>query len=250
MPIHVLGMLERVFGQQALFDAGLAVLNWPTPSWSRPGTPLVALRREPTAAPFDIVGDWGTLRGDTLPVLAALGDGETLHALADLNGSLLVAPDIDDMIILRSLGLPATTASGLTNLNAEQLRRMQTAFGWKPCCHRNLPPSVVPDRPPTPTDGESQDDDGETEPEAAADGPSLETLVCALGAAHPELILVGFQLGQLSVEPPPGLAQVVESLASLGGCPRITWWDVLGGCFFGRFRFTEVLDLTSARTGG
>jgi len=37
---------------------------------------------------------------------------------------------------------------------------------------------------------------------------------------------------------------------SLGGCPRITWWDVLGAWFFGRFRSTEVFDLTSARTGG
>jgi len=218
-PFFVLAQLQARFDRTTLIESGLAVpcgeeLIWPAPFCMPDGSPVVPLRREPSETPFSLICDAGAIRGGegTLPLLDALDDGATSQALADLDGSLLVTPEFEDMIILRSLGFPATTSSGLTTLNAEQLRLLQTAFSWKRGCNQDPSSLVLPAQ--RPKDENSQDDNGKCDT-SITDVPNFKALIGESQTAIPQIILVGFQLRQLSLEYPPGLAQLVESLASL-----------------------------------
>ena len=85
---------------------------------------FVPLRTAADSYPHDILGPCGSLRGDGVPSLIAATDGNTASGLRNSKNRLLAAFDIRDLAILRSVGLPATLANGLAELDGSGLRRL------------------------------------------------------------------------------------------------------------------------------
>ena len=93
---------------------------------ARPGI-VLPLRRRPGARPFDLLVEAGTVSG-RLPVCAALRDGFTKDAIAEVGG-LLVVFSAKSLAALRFLGFPVTMASGLARLSGAGLADFFKSFG-------------------------------------------------------------------------------------------------------------------------
>ncbi len=91
------------------------------------GQLFIALRDETTAAPYDLLTAEGCLSGE-LPALAVLRDRETRTMLEKSQMTLLAAATIEDVLVLRACGLPATLASGFEALPLDDIGRL-AVFG-------------------------------------------------------------------------------------------------------------------------
>ncbi len=91
------------------------------------GQLFIALRDETTAAPYDLLTAEGCLSGE-LPALAVLRDAETRTMLAEWDLELFAAETIDDVLVLRACGLPATLASGFEAAPLDDVGRL-AVFG-------------------------------------------------------------------------------------------------------------------------
>lgn len=81
------------------------------------------LRRTKDEAPFDIVNQNGSLTTNDPPAFGCGRDYFTKRFSGDTK-SVLVAFSDDDLVVLRTLSLPCTSAAGLATMNGEQLRRL------------------------------------------------------------------------------------------------------------------------------
>jgi len=102
---------------------------------------IVALRRSTEAKPFDLLVANGCLAGSGLPVMASLQDAQTTAGLAQ-NGILVAAANIQEVALLRALGLAATLVTGLVKLDAATLVELDKLFNAEGigeiCNGRNL----------------------------------------------------------------------------------------------------------------
>ncbi len=127
--------LEARFTPAALLRSGIAWETAPGRLQLSPalqaGGPLIFVRPKPRTLPIEVLTSQGCLSGRHLPVVAALNDDRTRMALAAGEGLLLAASTLDDVIVLRALGLAATLATGLESIDRQQLDRLKDYFGWK-----------------------------------------------------------------------------------------------------------------------
>jgi hypothetical protein len=122
-PPQALAVLVEKFGESALIEAGVAVRSHAgllqfSPALARPGTPFVVLYGDADNQPYCLVTSAGCLGHDSPPLFAALEDRHTtVCRRKSENGCIYVCATIDDVILLRSLGLAATIVTGLTEPN-------------------------------------------------------------------------------------------------------------------------------------
>jgi hypothetical protein len=135
-PMGVLGELSEEFSSSALVRAGVATESsdgtlLPATALAEAGAPLVFLCPAPNEAPVEVLTSTGCLSGRHLPLSAAWSDHRFVEALTWRADMVLVAFSLDDVILFRSLGLPAALAAGLQHLTAYQLAQLSSLVGWK-----------------------------------------------------------------------------------------------------------------------
>jgi hypothetical protein len=117
--------LAGKFSPDQLIQAGIAKRHplelLPSDALKCPGSPLVFLRPEPNEEPVEVLTSSGALSGCRLPLIASLSERRTLDALDTHLGDLLLASSIEDMVVLRTLGLPASLACGLDTVDGASL---------------------------------------------------------------------------------------------------------------------------------
>jgi hypothetical protein len=151
-PSAMLAHLASHFDAEDLISAGVAERAGmgapnegalvPAPPLT-PGAPLIFLRYSPNQAPIEILTAAGGLSGWHLPVIASLDDHHTIAAiemrrtieiqtgLGAGDPFLLAACTIEDVVVLRALGLPATLAIGMDTINRNRLRQLMDRYGWR-----------------------------------------------------------------------------------------------------------------------
>lgn len=92
--------------------------------------PLLALRAAKDQRPFEVVSARGNLSYRGLPLLCALDDFRTKERLQASQGYLFLTTDIWDAAVLRALGLPAITATGLAKASIQEIDDLARRFGW------------------------------------------------------------------------------------------------------------------------
>lgn len=133
-PSIVAVSLAENFSREELIDSGVVepgVDGSVTLNSSLVENPFIILRSPVTGDPLDLMTDGGCLIHNTLPVFAVLEDARTQQFLSgDLDPpQLLVAFDIEDVVLLRSCGIAACVAAGLENSSLSELDRFCQVFG-------------------------------------------------------------------------------------------------------------------------
>ena len=236
---EILTQLRRAFADQDLVAAGVARRGDDgevrlAETLSNPGGDIIFLRRWP-CDPFEIVTSNGLISGRNLPMFAARYDHHTVAALREFDGMLLLAFSMATCVLLRSLGLPVVFATGLDDLNPEQVCILEGMLGS----------GTLPDgarEPQAETAGDAVPDTGDhgcAEGDASANPDVLQasSLICststniqsqfctAAALAHLDqetdgtvpvqaVILVAWEPAALELHMPPGVASLVQFLAS------------------------------------
>ena len=91
---------------------------------------VIALRSAAEEPPFGLITDAGTITGQPSPVLAILRDARTRELLSSTNSPLLLAFSLQDVVMLRALGLPATAACDVPTHSVNALNQLASACGW------------------------------------------------------------------------------------------------------------------------
>ncbi|MCA9123362.1 MAG: hypothetical protein H6822_08430 [Planctomycetaceae bacterium] len=139
--------------------------------------PQIVLRAAQRQRPYEIVGGRGNLTYRGLPLLDSLDDYQIREHLKASERLLLVATEIWDAAILRALGMPASTAAGLSGASLSQLEEMSNRFGWR---------TDMPDR--------------------GSDSSSEDRL---------RLVLVGWNVRSMELIAPAGLSELARELLSV-----------------------------------
>ncbi|MBC8355317.1 MAG: hypothetical protein H8E66_25350 [Planctomycetes bacterium] len=95
-----------------------------------PAEYVVALRKKEGAAPFDVLTAEGCLSQTRWPAIASLEDLSIRAALADSDNRLLVCFDMLELVVCRSIGLPASLAVGLDDESLDLLDELALLCGW------------------------------------------------------------------------------------------------------------------------
>src|SRR5439155_940334 len=116
-PPGTLAALRADWGTPALEAAGV-IQRLPDgelrlhPGLCDPRAVIVALRPSPAMPPFELLTAAGCLSGRTLPLLASLRDSVTEWGRKKIH-TVFAVSQIEDVALLRALGVPATLSSGL-----------------------------------------------------------------------------------------------------------------------------------------
>jgi hypothetical protein len=138
------GFGDRLLRQAGLLEAGPTGAPRLGAALCDPGGAVVALRRGPGQAPFDLLTAQGCASGARLPALAALEDARALDGLR-AGRPLLAGPAVAEVALLRALGFPATLTAGLDRADLGQLRALAAAFGAAADgAGQDAPPSTPP----------------------------------------------------------------------------------------------------------
>jgi hypothetical protein len=147
----LLASLRKEFSDEQLCTAQLAVTtatgSWElAPALAAPPGIFAVLRSQPDAPPHDLLLPRGQLLTADPPCFAAPEDYTTRQALKQAGGRLFAAMDLQDLAILQTLGLPATLAVGLDQLDGAQLRRLCPSLEPVEASQREEPTVVATER--------------------------------------------------------------------------------------------------------
>lgn len=133
-PVTLLNQLQHEFPPDALQRSGVV-------SRAQSGAPelnpallgsenaLLALRDPRRGGVFELLTADGCISGGALPAIAILQDTVTTDLLRNPLRPLCVAFALRDVLLLRSLGLPATLSLGLQQLGGAELEEFCRTFG-------------------------------------------------------------------------------------------------------------------------
>ena len=91
---------------------------------------IVALQKKDGAAPFDLVTEDGCISQAQWPVIACLEDQATGEALLECNQRLLVCFSMLELVVCRSIGLPACLSVGLDDESLDLLDELAPFCDW------------------------------------------------------------------------------------------------------------------------
>ncbi|HEX3655953.1 MAG TPA: hypothetical protein VHV55_09110 [Pirellulales bacterium] len=163
-PSVILPLLGQHHPEQQLLAAGLAQRNGQGQLQlhrflSIPDVLLVALR-DRKGAVVNLMTLAGCVTGDARPLFGVFADQHTYQALAGRWRRLLLTSDMEDAILLRSVGLAAAPITGLDALNDQGLTLLSEIFGiqraasdheWEDT-HDEGQAAALPDAPSGPGD--------------------------------------------------------------------------------------------------
>jgi hypothetical protein len=133
-PEQVASLLAEEFSTEDLVASGVVTVTEDGSvelmfSLSGDGGRFIALRDATTGEPYELLTGDGCVSSGALPVFEILRDAHTRQCLNQGNGDLFVAFEIEDVILLRACGLPATLAVGLDDLPLEDVDQFCETFG-------------------------------------------------------------------------------------------------------------------------
>lgn len=131
-PCDALDSLRHRLSDHDLLAAGVVKRNAfgelrIVPELCQPGGTVMALRRNPTEPPFDLLTGRGSVTGEKHAVIAALEDFRKA-TLVDETGVMLAAHRIKGAAVLDFLGLPVTPAFGLSGLSLSDCREIDARY--------------------------------------------------------------------------------------------------------------------------
>ncbi len=137
----MLAALREKHSRHALIRSGVAVrapskqlqIN---PIFLGMPNPILPLRKTPQGAAFDLITDQGSASG-RLPLRAAVHDHQVSGGIGQ-SGFLFTAFSLQDLVSLRTIGLPVAFAGGLADFNQHSLDDFRSAFGFS----QSKPPKV------------------------------------------------------------------------------------------------------------
>ena len=131
-PAEVVRALNEDFSIEDLVDSGILVAAEGEAVALAPaltGTAsFVVMRDAVTHQPYELLTRKGCLFAEALPVFEILRDGRTQDLIEDGTGDLFVAFDLEQVVMLRACGLPATLAQGLDDLPLEYVEQFCESF--------------------------------------------------------------------------------------------------------------------------
>jgi hypothetical protein len=198
-PEETLDFLRRAFPDAILEEAGLLERSPEgrprlAPPLCDPDGAVLALRRHPGGAVYDLLTSRGCLASRRLPVLASWDDRFTFARFVK-SGVLFAADDIRDVALLRTLGLPATLSTGLERTTLKDFRSLRQAFA-----------DVLPCGSPCVAEIEAA-----LSAEGYVLGADLEP-----AESRPTLVLLGWQIRSLRPDFPPTVSPVAARLHGFG----------------------------------
>lgn len=129
----IVAYLLDTFGEECLESSGIANRDedgrWTLAPALEPGGVLVALRRSPDEPVFEILTPSGGLVGEEPAITAALQDHRSINAIPRADHLLLACVSTDQIPPFSAQFLPATTLSGLLDLNHQELREVWRQLG-------------------------------------------------------------------------------------------------------------------------
>jgi hypothetical protein len=179
-----------------------------------PSGAIITYRATDAVRPFAMLTARGLQTGQpgsiasTLPVLAALHDHQTRTHLPS-TGALFAAWHMQDVVILRSLGLPCTLARGLSAVSLEGLSMLDAAFGEDEPFDVGPEPDEADEAQALTTNPDPANaplSSGEQTPERASAVPTD-------AGARPLLILMGWSLARAAPVPAAVIARTATHLA-------------------------------------
>ena len=198
-PEETLAFLRRDFPDAILEEVGL--LERSPEGLPRLAAPLcdpdgavLALRRHPGGAVFDLLTSRGCLASRRLPIFVSRDDRFTFARFLK-SGVLFAAGDIRDVALLRTLGLPATLSTGLERTTLIDFHSLRQAFA-----------GVLPWYSPRVAEIEAA-----LSAEGHVLGADLEP-----AASRPTLALLGWQIRSLRPDLPPTVPPVAARLHGFG----------------------------------
>jgi len=91
---------------------------------------VLALRRLGEKFPYALLTAKGVVSDERVPVLSVLEDEQTRQRMDAAGGRLIVARNMVDLMVLRSIGLPATLAADLGDRTESSLLQIAMRCGW------------------------------------------------------------------------------------------------------------------------
>lgn len=218
----LLARLQDEFRPKALTSSGVA--RGPSAELQltaalRSGRPIISLRHRRDADPYEIITGRGAVTEKSIPALAVLRDARTRALFKRSEGRLFVAFDVHNAIWLRTLGLPAATATGLLQADRHQIQELAEKFGW------GWAPSFPSPEELSLGDDVDEDDDVDTPMPDEAEAAEVKGQeeqgspqdVCVADGPGPslELVLVGWRPFSCTLTEPKRLGDVVSCLLDL-----------------------------------
>ncbi len=132
-PANVISVLAEEFSIESLLESGIGVVKEGEAVTLALGltgdASFVVLRDANTHQPYELMTHAGCLAEDARPIFEVLRDDCTQRLLEQGAGDLLVAFDLEQVVMLRACGLPATLGVGLDNLPPEQVDQFCESYG-------------------------------------------------------------------------------------------------------------------------
>ena len=183
-PVAALADLRTQYSNAVLLESGVAVTAPDVDIQLAPAlcdgkSAIIALRKTPKQAPFDLLTDGGCVAPGKLPLCSSLGDSRVRKMIDTKKPVLCATCSTDDAVVLQSLGIPATLASGLAELSGDYLNDLCNRFGLGDC---------------------------------SLDRPGIVTLP---KYPPPAVVLVGWNPKSLTMKEPEGVAKIVAHLADV-----------------------------------
>lgn len=132
-PESLLTSLRQAYSDDALIGAGVAEADGGSirlrAKLNAPGEPVFILRDRQAGVIVDMLTETGSVFEEELPIFSALV-GEQLLLLPDNEDhEVLAVFSINDLVVLRSCGIPATLAVGIERLSRIEVDRFCLVFG-------------------------------------------------------------------------------------------------------------------------
>ena len=126
-PALLLDKLLKAFGRKELIGAKLINADGSSSAtladFAQARSYIAALQKGPDTKPFDLMaGEHRSVAG-AWPWHAALSDYRVQHQVKSFGSQLLIAMSAADVAVLRSIGLPAVPADGLSNFGGDRLKQ-------------------------------------------------------------------------------------------------------------------------------
>ena len=214
-------VLLKAFGEDEVVASGVVIRNGDSfnlsPSLRAEYANFVVLRNPETGEPFDIFATDGCLASSALAVLQLLEDGHTRRCLEMSDGSIFAAFSIEDVIVLRSCGLPVTLASELDQIPLQCLDQFCSEFGLsREVSDREFERNAAEKDEGHESESHPNDPFGQVPSEATTDDRVQPV----------ELVLVGWSPSTLTSTEPNQIAMVVEHFKKLERLFRVNVNDV------------------------
>lgn len=236
-PAKLMGLLTEEFSVEELCACGIANMEDAAgglvPAITD-GDAIIVMRDPKTNEPFELLTKAGCLSPGSLPTLEILCDHRTQRMLKQSDGDLFVAFEIEDVVILRACGLPATLAVGLDDLPLEKLDQFCESFSLsclksERCVSREEAESEHKDQSAFHPDDPirrmamdlKRDQSVSSSPSSTVAGPDLRAQ-----SSPAQLVLIGWKPSELSVDVPSELKAVVDHLDQLNRFMRVEVYEI------------------------